>query len=269
MLDADHQWMQCRDPACRLRFPAPVAALAGLACPTCGGPLDGDGPGAGGPGTTATVVGEVDVARGDDAANVAEAVGEVGRDAAGPRSPAGVVVAGLLDNVRSVLNVGAILRTADAAGLAHVHLAGITPRGDHARIDKTALGAQHAVAWSHHPDGPAVVADLQAGGWQVWALEEGGDAEPLARASADLHAQVASASPDPRTRVDTGAAPDGARIVVVVGHEVAGVDPAILAAADRHVAIPMRGTKRSLNVSIAFGIAVYALTTPASPPFPT
>ena len=237
MSHTDHEWVQCRDPACRLRFPAPVAARAGLGCPACGGVLDGDGPRAAGPGTASKVVDEVD------------------RGAPVPSPlPAGVVVAGLLDNVRSVLNVGAILRTADAAGLAHVHLAGITARGDHDRIDKTALGAQHAVAWSHHPDGPAVVADLQASGWQVWALEEGGDAEPLARASAQLHA---------RAGLDARAAPDSARIVVVVGHEVAGVDPAILAAADRHVAIPMRGTKRSLNVSIAFGIAVYSLTTSA------
>lgn len=238
MLHADHQWVQCRDPACRLRFPAPVAALSGLDCPACGGALDGGGPRAARPGAAAEVVDVV----------------VDGGPPVPPPPPAGVVVAGLLDNVRSVLNVGAILRTADAAGLAHVHLAGISARGDHARIDKTALGAQHAVAWSHHPDGPAVVADLQAGGWQVWALEEGGDAEPLARASAHLHA---------RAGVDARAASDPARIVVVVGHEVAGVDPAILAAADRHVAIPMRGTKRSLNVSIAFGIAVYSLTTPA------
>lgn len=157
-------------------------------------------------------------------------------------------VVAVVDNVRSVRNVGAMLRTADAMGVAHLHLGGITPPGDHDQIDKTALGAQHAVAWSSHPDTVAIVTALQGQGWQIWALEDGPRAQSLAAASADLH---------------SFARPAG--IAMVVGHEVAGVDPAILAMADRRIVIPMRGTKDSLNVATAFGIAAYALTTTAPP----
>ena len=238
----DHEWRQCIDPACRLRLPVPTADVPTLPCPACGGDL-GQAQG------LSDLPAKVAPA-GVEPARVSQPTGQaVGGSSSGP-----VVAAGLLDNVRSVRNVGAALRTADAAGLVHVHMVGITASGDHPRIGKTALGAQHAVAWSHHRDGLEAVTALQSRGWQVWALEEGDAAEPLARASAQLHADIAD-----RRDADEATRP---HVVVVVGHEVAGVDPAIIAAADRHVAIPMRGTKRSLNVSVAFGIAVYALTTP-------
>lgn len=220
--ELQHEWAVCGDPTCGVRFPAPTSlrtATPTLMCPRCGGVL-----------------------RWPPFASVTT----------GPACPAALTgggheVVALLDNVRSVLNVGAMLRTADAMGVAHLHLGGITPGGDHAQIDKTALGAQHAVEWSIHPDGPAVVAQLQGQGWQIWVLEGGPGAQSLATASAHLHSLTSTV-----------------RIVMVVGHEVAGVDPAILAMADRRVAIPMRGTKDSLNVATAFGIAAYALTT--SPP---
>lgn len=209
--EASHEMRECTDPGCRLRFPAAVRHPAADRCPRCGA-------------TTAA---------GDPVPNL-------------PPSSAGALpgprVAGLLDNVRSVLNVGAMFRTADAAGLEHLHLCGITAPGDHDGIDKTALGAQHAVPWTHHRHGPDAVDALAADGWAVWVLEAG----PTAQSSIGPH-------------------PDGSwprRVVVVVGHEVSGIDPAILARADRVVGLPMHGTKRSLNVATAFGIVVYGLRTP-------
>lgn len=200
----------CSAPGCRLRFPVTTERQVDT-CPMCGGDLAHDDP--------------------------------HGPFESAPSMAATTTVAGMLDNVRSVANVGAMLRTADATGLAHVDLVGITAPGDHPDIDKTALGAQHAVRWAHHRHGPERVAHLAADGWQVWALEATPRCRPLSRAVDDL----AVATPRPR-------------IVLVVGHEVAGVDPSLLVAADRHVSIPMRGTKASLNVATAFGIAAWALT---------
>lgn len=200
----------CTAADCRLRFPVTTGQRADT-CPMCGADLAHDEP--------------------------------HGSFESAPSMAATTTVAGLLDNVRSVANVGAMLRTADAAGLAHVDLVGITAPGDHPDIDKTALGAQHAVRWTHHRHGPRRVARLAADGWQVWALEATPHCRPLSRVVDELSV----ASPRPR-------------IVLVAGHEVAGVDPSLLAVADRHVSIPMRGTKASLNVATAFGIAAWALT---------
>lgn len=208
-----HTMHECADPACRLRLPVPAGHAEAGRCPRCGST------------TTAT----------DPVPNPPPAHPFPDPAADGPPGPR---VAGLLDNVRSVLNVGAMFRTADAAGLVHLHLCGITAPGDHDGLRKTALGAQHVVPWTHHRHGPDAVDALAADGWDVWALE----ARPGAR---------------PLIPVSGGTRPD--RVVVVVGHEVAGIDPAILARADRVVGLPMHGMKRSLNVSTAFGIAVYAL----------
>lgn len=213
----------CTDATCRLRFPV-VAPQDPRACPMCGAGLHAD------PAHPARL--------------------------APNAPPPTMAVAGLLDNVRSVANVGAMLRTADATGMEHVDLVGITAPGDHDNIDKTALGAQHSVSWSHHRNGPDCVATLRDRGWRIWALESAVDAAPLSRAVADLAAEDGCGPQRPPDPVATSP-----RIVVVVGHEVAGVDPAILAVADRVVAIPMRGMKDSLNVATAFGIAAWALTT--------
>ncbi len=204
----DHVVWRCHVADCGLRFPA-VARDAPAACPACGGDV--------------------------------ERAMEVPTRPPRPSVPRhGVPVAGLLDNVRSALNVGAMMRTADAAGLVHVHLCGITAPGDHPTVAKTALGAEQAVAWTHHPDATAVVDDHRSAGWVVCALEVTPDARPL---GADT----------------TVADADTTGVLLVVGHEVAGVDPGVLAAADHVLAIPQHGTKRSLNVATAFGIAAYLL----------
>ncbi len=149
-----------------------------------------------------------------------------------------VRVEALLDNLRSLYNVGSIFRTADAAGIAHLHLCGITPTPANRRLSKTALGAEKTVSWSYHPDAVQRAAALAAGGCRLWALEEGAGATPLGR------------QPPPA---------GGDRVALVVGSEVAGVDPGVLELCERVLVIPMRGAKGSLNVATVFGIAAYTL----------
>jgi tRNA G18 (ribose-2'-O)-methylase SpoU len=150
-----------------------------------------------------------------------------------------VRLSALLDNIRSLRNVGSIFRTADGAGVEHLYLGGITPTPDHPKLAKTALGAELEVPWTHGPDAAALAAALVAQGHRLWALE-GGDSD-----------SVFEARP---ARGD-----DDRPIVLVLGHEVSGVDPRILRLCQRVVHIPMLGIKDSLNVSVAFGVAVYSL----------
>ncbi|HKJ57422.1 MAG TPA: TrmH family RNA methyltransferase [Nitriliruptoraceae bacterium] len=236
---ASHARLQCTSHDCGLRFPVPVEVRMADGCPRCHGSLAEpaavrtDWPVAARGSTTAQPGPHAATGSGDHDTGSAGHVDMV--------ATSGHEVVALLDNVRSARNVGAMLRTADAMGVAHLHLGGITSPGDHPGVAKTALGAQESVAWSSHPDGVALVAALRSDGWEVWAIEEGVGGEWLGAACADVAARPT-------------------RIVVVVGHEVAGIDPAILEIVDRRVAIPMRGTKRSLNVATAFGIATYTLT---------
>lgn len=144
----------------------------------------------------------------------------------------------LLDNIRSTFNVGAMFRTADGAGLRCLHLCGITPLPDHPRLARTALGAESALQWQGSSNSLETARQLKASGMRLWALEGGERAEPLFEAALALTDQP---------------------VVLVVGNELAGVDPALLDECERVLAIPMQGMKRSLNVAVAFGVAVYYL----------
>ncbi len=144
----------------------------------------------------------------------------------------------LLDNLRSAWNVGNIFRIADGAGVQHLYLCGITPSGDHPRVPKTALGAEKTVGWSSHPNAVRTAERLIGRGYILWALETTPQAVPL---------------------FDILPLRETQPLVLVVGNERAGVDPGLLSLCARHVYLPMQGGKESLNVSSAFGIAVYAL----------
>ena len=143
-----------------------------------------------------------------------------------------------LDNIRSTYNVGAMFRTSDGAGVSHLYLTGTSPTPDNLRVGKTALGAEFSVPWSWHANGLQAALQVQAQGRQLWALEIGPDSTSIFQAAPEI--------------------PDEP-LCLVVGNEVSGIDPGILALCDRRVWIPMQGYKRSLNVAIAFGIAVYTL----------
>lgn len=142
----------------------------------------------------------------------------------------------LLDNIRSAWNVGSMLRTADGAGVRRVHLCGVSSTPDNPKVAKTALGAEKSLPWTFHPDGVAAARAMKDQGLRLWALEGGSRAESLFDQPTEL---------------------PGAPLVLVAGNELTGVDPGILALCDRVVCLPMQGIKGSLNVAVAFGIAVY------------
>lgn len=144
----------------------------------------------------------------------------------------------LLDNVRSIFNVGSIFRSADGAGVQHLHLCGITPTPDHPKLAKTALGAEQSVAWTYHRNGLDAVARLKNDGRKIWGLEECPTSQSLYTCQHDL---VTTPLP----------------LLLIVGNELSGIDPEILQRCDTVYHLPMRGTKRSLNVAVAFGIAIY------------
>lgn len=201
-----YQIRQCLHEACRFRFPAVEGA--GAQCPQCG---------------TETAV---------------AAVPHTKRTAPlpplSPRQPIEV----LLDNIRSLYNVGAIFRTADGAGISHLHLCGITATPEHPKLAKTALGADSQMGWHYYRNGLDTAAALHSQGYHLWALEDSATARPL---------------------FDARSVNDGRPILLIVGNENVGVDPAILALCEQVLYLPMHGVKESLNVAVAFGIAIYHL----------
>lgn len=154
-----------------------------------------------------------------------------------PAKKKGVFRAVLLDNIRSAWNVGSILRSADGFGFEHVYLCGITPTPDNEAVMKTSLGAGDYIPWSHHKDAVKLIAGLKKEGWKVIALEEGKGAKDIGGKTGKGYEKS----------------------VLLLGSEVTGMDPGLLALCDEMIAIPMRGQKRSLNVAIAFSVAAYAL----------
>jgi 23S rRNA (guanosine2251-2'-O)-methyltransferase len=155
----------------------------------------------------------------------------------GPQTPpAGRMPAyALLDNVRSVWNVGSMFRTADAVALGGLYLAGMTATPPRPDMEKTALGATRSVPWDYWADPAAAVRHLQAAGTLVVALEQ----VPGAR--------------DWRTFAYRFP------VCFVVGHEVRGVSEDVLGLADAIVEIPMAGAKDSLNVAVSFGVLAFEI----------
>ena len=141
----------------------------------------------------------------------------------------------LLDNVRSLYNVGAVFRTADAAAIEKLYLCGITGRPPKRAIAKTALGAEDSVPWEHSWEPATVLRIIGGRGYELAAIETSVHA-------VDLFDWI------PRFPV-----------CVVFGHEVDGIQPELSALCDTHVRIPMRGAKHSLNVATAGGVVLYEL----------
>jgi len=141
----------------------------------------------------------------------------------------------LLDNVRSLYNVGAFFRTADAVGIEKLWLCGITGRPPKRAIAKTALGAEDSVAWEHTWEPVPLLRSIRESGRELAAIET------------SVHA------------VDLFEWAPRFPVCVVFGHEVDGVQPAVSELCDTHVRIPMLGAKHSLNVATAGGVVVYEL----------
>lgn len=152
-------------------------------------------------------------------------------------------IAVILHNIRSVHNVGSIFRTADAAGVEKVYLCGITPapidRLKNVRKDfaKVALGAEGYIEWESAKTTALVVRRLKREGYEILALEQSKGSVPYSAVSLKKNS----------------------RIAVILGDEIRGLPPSILKLADRIVEIPMAGKKESLNVAVAFGIAIFGM----------
>jgi tRNA G18 (ribose-2'-O)-methylase SpoU len=139
----------------------------------------------------------------------------------------------ILDHIRSAHNVGSIFRTSDGANIAELYLCGYTPTPPHRHLSKTALGAVDTVPWQHFATVPDAIEAARAAGAQLVAMEFTDDSELIY----DFEPRFPMA--------------------LILGNETNGLSAEIRAACDATVHLPMYGHKSSLNVSVAYGVAVY------------
>tara|TARA_R110002049_G_scaffold208648_8_gene379147 strand:- start:3824 stop:4354 length:531 start_codon:yes stop_codon:yes gene_type:complete len=141
----------------------------------------------------------------------------------------------VLDNIRSLNNIGSVFRTADAFLVEKIYLCGITAQPPHKDIQKTALGATESVAWEYVEDTLALVRRLQTENYTVLAIEQAEDATFLN----DLKVEATK------------------KYALVLGNEVKGVLQDVVTASDIVVEIPQYGTKHSLNIAVTAGVVVW------------
>jgi tRNA G18 (ribose-2'-O)-methylase SpoU len=143
----------------------------------------------------------------------------------------------ILDNIRSLNNIGSVFRTADAFLVQKIYLCGITATPPHKDIQKTALGATESVEWEYAEDTLDVVKRLQLQGVKVLSIEQAEDTVLLNDLTLDSHLAYA----------------------VVFGNEVKGVQQEVVSASDTVIEIPQFGTKHSLNISVSAGVVIWDL----------
>lgn len=141
----------------------------------------------------------------------------------------------VLDNIRSMANVGSVFRTGDCFRVEKIHLCGITSTPPHREIEKTALGATESVDWTYHENAESLVQALKAEGYRILALEQ-----------AEGSVSLSHFTPEPDSRY-----------ALILGNEVFGVNDALLRHADQVIEIPQFGTKHSFNVSVSAGIFLW------------
>lgn len=161
---------------------------------------------------------------------------EMGRDSVEEfRQKQKIPLVMVLDNIRSLNNIGSIFRTSDAFRVEKICLCGITATPPSTEIHKTALGAEDSVEWEYFSDTMQAVERLRQQGCTICALEQVTGSIPLD-----------SFRPEPEKRY-----------AVIAGHEVNGVDQRVVDAADLCLEIPQEGTKHSLNVAVSSAIAIW------------
>lgn len=141
----------------------------------------------------------------------------------------------VLDNIRSLHNVGSVFRTSDAFRVERIMLCGITATPPSAEIHKTALGAEDVVPWLHFPDTMEAVTLLKNEGYEVYSIEQCEGSVALQ----DFPLQ------------------GGKRYAIIMGNEVKGVQQQVVDASDGAIEIPQFGTKHSLNVSVTAGMVIW------------
>jgi 23S rRNA (guanosine2251-2'-O)-methyltransferase len=143
----------------------------------------------------------------------------------------------VMDNIRSMHNVGSVFRTADAFLMQGIYLCGYTPQPPHRDINKTALGATETVDWKYFSTTTEAVKSLREDGYKILAVEQVENSTPLNQVSAKK----------------------GEKLAVVFGNEVSGVDAEVLSLCHGSIEIPQVGMKHSLNISVAAGIVLWEL----------
>lgn len=141
----------------------------------------------------------------------------------------------VLDNIRSLHNIGAIFRTCDAFRINQIHLCGLTAQPPHAEIHKTALGAEYSVDWKYYEHTMEAIYALKASGYTLLAVEQAKDSIMLDVLQLDSTKKYA----------------------IVMGNEVKGVQQQVIDACDGCIEIPQYGTKHSLNVSVSAGMVIW------------
>jgi 23S rRNA (guanosine2251-2'-O)-methyltransferase len=143
----------------------------------------------------------------------------------------------ILENIRSLSNVGAMFRTADAFKIEAIHLVGITARPPHREIQKTALGATESVDWTHFDTINESIQELKNKGYKVLSVEQ----------------------TENSTSIENLNEIDASGVGIILGHEVDGVEQSTIEKSDHCIEIPQFGTKHSLNVGVCGGIVMYEL----------
>jgi len=141
----------------------------------------------------------------------------------------------VLDNLRSVFNVGSIFRTSECLALGELVLCGTTPTPEHPNMSKTAMGTCERVSWRHTERTVDAILELKEKGYRIYALE-----------TAEAAVSVMTFKPDHP-------------FALVLGNESLGISPTVLSLCDMCLALPVMGWKNSLNVGVAFAIASYQL----------
>ena len=199
---------QCQNPECNLRYPVTEIKFDRETCPGCGSPAP------------------------------VSAIFPKSSNQNYETSTSGKHLEVVLENLRSVFNVGSIFRTSDGTGVvSRLHLCGITSTPNNIKMKKTSLGAENSIPWTYHPNAYTLCKQLREDGKTLCAVETTQKAKSIYTFSKEFFL-----SND---------------IVLIFGNEVAGVDPAILALCHYHIQIPMLGIKESLNVAIAASIILY------------
>ena len=143
----------------------------------------------------------------------------------------------VLDNVRSLLNIGSVFRTADAFSVEAIYLCGITGTPPNKEINKTALGSTNSVVWKYFKTTLEAVKELKESNYKIYSIEQ---------AEKSIH--LNNFIPD-----------QNSKLAVVFGHEVDGVAQEIVNLSDGVIEIPQTGTKHSLNVSVSVGVVIWDL----------
>lgn len=141
----------------------------------------------------------------------------------------------VLDNVRSLYNVGSVFRTADAFRAEAMYLCGITATPPHREIHKTALGADETVFWKYFKTAESAAVELKDRGWKIVAVEQAEQSIALNTFQFERNEKIA----------------------LIFGNEVSGVSDGVMKIADSCIEIPQAGTKHSLNISVSAGVVVW------------